>query len=180
MPQSQPKLFEYGIQLERSDVRVHVSPATCSLYVFSTVIAQKLLDMRGAEFPERSAYQPGIEYVTAIGKLVPCHEMPQLRMVTLKDYAWWRKFNRTDPTTRKGRMAVSVACWALRNGYLPLWIPGGTESKSHKLQRSGTDILLWANLRIQVKCDWFAGPVDLGGSGNLFLQQAELNPHKHY
>jgi hypothetical protein len=176
----QPKLFEYGIQLERSDIRVHVSPSTRRLYVFPTAEAQRLLDQRGADFPAVTATQPGVEYVTAIGKLVPCNDMPLLQVVTLDHYAWWQKFKPTYATSTKGRMAVSIVLWALRNGRLPLWIRDARESASCKVQRSGTDILIWARFRIQVKCDWSAGPVEWGGSGNIFLQEAELNPLKRH
>ena len=176
----QPKLFEYGIQLERSDIRVHVSPATRRLYVFPTADAQRLLDERGADYPEVRARQPGVDYVTALGRLVPCTDVPRLQIVHLDTCAWWEKFRPEHATTTKGRMAVDVVCWALRQGRLPLWVNDARESENVSLQRSGVDVLLTARFRIQVKCDWTAGPVEWGGSGNLFLQHAEANPKRRH
>ena len=177
----QPKLFPYGIQLERSDIRVHVAPATRRLYVFKTAEAQRLLSERGADFAIASARQPGVPYVTALGALVPYDAIPDLRIVELPETRpWWDKFKPEHSTSDKGRMAVAVVLWALRHAWVPLWWSAATESESHSLQRTGTDILLYGRWRIQIKCDWPAGPVELGGSGNLFFQQAELNPRKRH
>jgi len=175
-----PKLFEYGIQLERSDIRVHVSPATQRLYVFQTAAAQKLLEERGAEFKNRDGYQQDVEYATARGKLVPCAQMPTLRIVTLTADHWWEKFNPEHKPSTKGFMAARLVERALYEGWIPLPYVLAVESKDLRVQRSGIDILLWGHHRIQVKCDWYAGPVAHGGTGNLFLQEAEVNPRRRY
>ena len=176
----QPKLFEYGIQIERSDIRIHVSPATRRLYVFKTAEAQMLLTIRGADYPSVFAFQPGVRHATAEGKLVPVEDIPDLRTVDLSNESWWVKFKPLDSTVTKGRKAVAVTLWALRKARIPLWINSVQESSNVDLQRKGADILLWARLRIQVKCDWTAGPVECGGSGNIFLQQAEINPLRRH
>jgi hypothetical protein len=175
-----PNLFDYGIQLERSDIRVHVSPATRRLFVFQTAAAQKLLEDRGNEFKERDAYQQDVEYATAKGRLVPCKQMPTLRTVVLLAGHWWEAFNPEHKPSTKGFAAARLVERALREGWVPLPYALAVESKDLKIQRSGTDILTWGHHRIQVKCDWLAGPVALGGSGNLFLQEAEINPRKRY
>lgn len=182
MPEPQPKLYDYGIQLERSDVRVHVSPATQRLYVFPTAKAQKLLEDRGDEFPEVPAFQRDVPYPTARGKLVPCDQIPDLRTICLPVAdEWWEKEFRAELCTKtKGTRACKLVELALKRGYIPLFFADVREATDVKLQRDGVDIFLWASLRIQVKCDWSAGPRELGGSGNLFLQQAELNPRKRY
>lgn len=175
-----PKLFEYGIQLERSDIRVHVSPSTKCFYVFPTAAAQALLDERGQDFKEVLAFQPGIEYPTARGRLVPHTAIPKLQVLRLPDCAWWANFKANDNTSRKGALAVRAVIWALRSGRLPLWVAAASETESVSLQHKGTDILLTHRWRIQVKCDWDAGPKESGGSGNLFLQNAEVNPRRRH
>ena len=175
-----PKLFEHGLQLERSDVRVHVSVATRRLYVFQTAAAQKLLEDRGDEFKERHAYQQDVEYATARGKLVPCCEMPTLRIVALTEDYWWADFSPRHKPSTKGFAAARLVERALHEGWIPLPYSLAAESKDLKVQRDGIDILLWNHHRIQVKCDWDAGPKAWGGTGNLFLQEAELNPRKRY
>jgi hypothetical protein len=176
----EPRLIEYGIQLERSDVRVHVSPATRRLFVFQTAAAQKLLEERGGEFKKREAYQPDVEYATAKGWLVPCSQMPTLRTVAITPDDWWSKFKPEHKTSTKGQEAARLVERALREGRIPLPYILIIEPKDVKVQRSGADILVWGHHRIQVKCDWLAGPVELGGSGNLFLQYSELNPRKRH
>jgi len=69
---------------------------------------------------------------------------------------------------------------ALDGGCIALQFAVAVESKELRVQRSGIDILLWGHHRIQVKCDWYAGPVAHGGTGNLFLQEAEVNPRRRY
>lgn len=175
-----PKLFEHPIQLERSDIRIHVSPATRRLYVFQTAAAQKLLEERGDEFPDRMAYQADVDFATARGKPIPCGQMPTLRVVKLAAEDWWAEFAAAHTTSKKGVAAARLVERALREGWIPLPYDLVVETKDLKLQRSGLDIQVWAHHRIQVKCDWKAGSIAHGGSGNLFLQQAELNPKGRY
>jgi len=178
----QPKLFDTPIQLERSDVRMHVSPATKRVLIFRTADAQKLLENFRAEFPEVRAFQDGVSYATARGMLVPCDRMPNLRILDpkLPDDCWARGFRPDHNTTTKGRRAADLVLWLLDKGRIPLWFRKSDEPDDMNVQRKGTDIVIWARIRIQVKCDWEAGPVNLGGSGNIFLQTAELNPLKRY
>lgn len=178
-----PKLFEYGIQLERSDVRVHVSVATRRLYIFPTMKAQKLLEDRGEEFREVHAFQEGVTYATARGRLVPCDQMPDLRIVQIAclPEEWWNTRFRVELSTKtKGTRACKLVEWALKKGHIPVFFDNIQEPSDVKVQRDGIDIFIWAKLRIQVKCDWSAGPKEWGGSGNLFLQQAEVNPRRRY
>lgn len=176
-----PKLFNYGIFEEQSDIiRAHVSPATRRVYVFRTVEAQALLQASPAKYPKVDAMQPGVSYRTGRGYLVPPEDIPNLRVVDLHGEEWWDRFRFTFDTTKKGKYAVKVVVWMLKNGRFPLWIQNASESNCIRTQRGGTDIVLWAHKRIQVKCDWQAGPKELGGSGSLFLQTEEANPLGKY
>lgn len=174
------QLFDYGIQLERSDIRIHVSFDTRRLYVFQTAAAQKLLEERGGEFAKRPAYQADVPYPTAIGWLVPCNQMPTLRVVLLSGDDWWESFDPAHDTSRKGARAAELVERALREGLVPLPFGMASAPQDTLVQRKGVDIFTWGHWRIQVKCDWIAGPVAYGGSGNLFLQEKECNPKKRY
>jgi len=180
MVEQQPKLFEYGIQLEQSDVRVHVSPATRRLYVFPTGRAQDMLNARAKEFREATATQPGVAYATARGFLIPWKQIPELRIVDLSHKTWWDRFAYHANTSHKSACAVQVVQCALEHGYLPLWFKAAAETEHVTLQIKGADIVLFARTVIQVKCDWSAGPVEFGGTGNIFFQTAELNPLRRH
>jgi hypothetical protein len=183
----QRKLFNYGIREERSDVRVHVSPVTQRLYVFPTADVQKLLNERGEEFREVPAYQDGIDYATATGLLVPWNQIPNIRVVRVPK-EWWADgyFQAHHTTTTKGQRAVQLVTRGLEEGYIPLPFNGKgafngiTEPTNVVVQRDGSDVIVCGRLRIQVKCDWLAGPKELNGSGHIFLQLTELNPRKRY
>jgi hypothetical protein len=173
MGQSGVDLFEYGIQTENSDIRCHVSPGTQLIFIFRTQAALAL-DLN--QYPLREATQPGVNYATSVGRLVPLDDIPDLRTCKWTSHPWWMAFSPDDPPNVKGEKAVRVAEHLLRMGRFPLWIPDATESTDPNIQRSGTDILLCGGWKIQVKCDYFAGPKKRGGTGNLFLQIAEINP----
>ena len=164
----QPELFEYGIHTEKSDIRCHVAPFTRLIFVFRTAAA---LGLDLTKYPIRSAYQKGVSYRTSEGWLVPPQDIPDLRIIHWHSTPWWEDFSEDDE--HKGDKAVKVAADLLKAGRFPLWLHHAEDSQRVEVQKGGTDIMLWGKWRIQVKCDYRAGP---GGTGNLYLQKAELNP----
>ncbi len=85
----------------------------------------------------------------------------------------WETFTPELTTSQKGKLAVRVVCYLMKVGRFPLWI-NAEESQDREVQISGADIVVCCNRRVQVKCDYYAGPRP--GTGNLFLQKAECNP----
>ena len=70
---SAPKLHDYGIQNEQSDIRAHVGVRARTVYVFRTEEAKRLVaSMRKDE--GRFASQPGVVGPTAFGFAVPVSE----------------------------------------------------------------------------------------------------------
>ena len=90
------------------------------------------------------------------------------------------KFDKDDGLHEKGRKATLLIKGMIRDGMFPMpAIP--LEQLDRALQIDGEDIVAWISgrrIRIQVKCDYAGGEESLGGTGNLFLQTAELNPLK--
>jgi len=171
---AQPRLYDYGIQTENSDIRCHVAPGTRLIFVFQTASALAL-DL--AKYKKVPAYQPGVQYPTAEGYLVPPSDIPDIRVLRWNSNGWWSGFDEKASTSDKGAKAVAVVSTLLRSGRFPLWLSVAQESGRLEVQRGGTDILLWGRWKIQVKCDFWAGKASDGsGTGNLFLQVAELNP----
>lgn len=170
------QLVEYGIHTEQSDIRAHVSVVARCIYVFETY---RGLDAIKANDPKIVfAYQADVDGPTATGYLVRTEWIQDLRRI--KYHSWhWSKFNPSLSTTEKGRLAVECVSDVLRIGRFPLWL-NGVESLHRAIQISGTDIIVMCNKRIQVKCDYHGGDRVDGGTGNLFLQNAERNPLKHH
>jgi hypothetical protein len=168
------KLVEYGILQEQSDIRAHVSVVTKTVFVFKTEEVKKILP---GKYRLVGASQPGISVKTAEGWLVPVGDIPDIRQIKCNNYSWWDRFSDSDSTSEKGKKATKVVVFLLRKGQIPLWL-SVREPEEKDIQISGVDIIITKNLRIQVKCDWRSGPKELGGSGNLFIQKAEINPRK--
>lgn len=173
----QPELFEHGIQTENADIRCHVAPKTRLVFVFRTA---PLLDLDLEQYAVGWAGQPGVTYKTGKGYLVPFKDIPDLRILRWHSAPWWDAFSPDQLPQEKGRLAVDVASELLRDGRFPLWHGYAKDSDRLEVQHGGTDILLWGRWKIQVKCDYFAGPKDAGGTGNLFLQTAERNPLRRW
>lgn len=64
----------------------------------------------------------------------------------------------------------------MKIGRFPFWIDA-KEDERQGVQIKGTDVVVFCNQRIQVKCDYKAGPKP-EGTGNVFLQKSESNPLK--
>jgi hypothetical protein len=162
------QLFEYGIHTENSDVRAHVSGTNKTVYVFPTANGVKAVEVH--EPPLRSAGQPGVVGRTAEGWLVKPEWIDDMREVKFRSWAGWDEYLSTMSTTDKGKLAVRCVIDVMRLGRFPFWIDASEDDREN-VQIKGTDILVFARKRVQVKCDWRAGD-----TGNLFLQRAERNP----
>lgn len=172
----QPKLYEHGIQTENSDIRVHVAPGTRQIFVFQT---QAVLNLDLTKYREVTAGQPGVNYKTSRGRLIPPEDIPDIRIFRDGNCPWWEVFDEKESTSTKGKKAVAVVERMLRAGRFPLWLLYARDSARLEVQRGGTDILLHGMWRIQVKCDFHAGRNANGeGTGNLYIETAELNPLK--
>lgn len=174
------KLVDHGIQTEESDIRVHVAPATRSVIVFKT--AEALRAISSNRYPLVTARQVGFDGITAEGYLVPWKDISDHIRLTQKDFYgnyWWKKFDQAMGTPAKGQTAVDFVLEMLNKGRFPLWADSQAV-KDIEIDKAGTDILVRGVWRIQVKCDFRAGPSVVGGTGNLFIQVAECNPLRRY
>ena len=167
-------LVEYGIQNENSDIRAHVSVMNRAVYVFKTAAGRAAIDRYNPK--RRSASQPGADGVTAIGWLVKPEWIDDLRTLRFESWPRWSEFKPGMSTVEKGNLAVACVIECIRRGKFPFWLET-KECETVDIQVAGTDIVVAANVRIQVKCDRRSGPQPLG-TGNLFLQQYERNPLK--
>lgn len=171
------ELVEYGIFQEAPHItRVHVSLATCCVYVFKAAEAQTACTEKS--FRTRSAYQKGIE--TARGFLVPVSEIEKLEKYDIPP-AWCARARRykNATTSKKGEVAVEIVKYMVKTGVIPIAL-SIEEIDDEDMQVSGMDLTIKATVHIQVKCDWLAGDKDKGGTGNLFIQTHECNPFKMY
>jgi len=168
-------LVEYGITVEKSDIGVHVCPLARKVYVYQTASGLKAIKV--GQHRKAPAYTQGI--LTAEGYLVPPQDIENCRMVSLPAAIWeMAAFDEADSTSDKGEKAVRVVSWMLKEGILPLWVHPELVD-DYERQIEGSDIVVEATFRIQVKCDWRGGEGD-GCTGNLFLQVAESNPNRAY
>jgi len=172
------ELFDYGIQTEQSDIRAHVAVAARRVLVFQTRAILEMLKTKNHK--EATATQPGVNFITARGFLIPVGDVPDIRALNFASYTWEAFPGHADTTSAKGKAAVDVVCELLQIGRFPLWIEA-KESDKTNLQISGTDIIVYSKQKIQVKCDWFAGKKEWNPlcTGNLFIQTAERNPLKN-
>ena len=168
-------LVDYGIFTEESDIRAHVGVAMRKVYVFRTDAAREAL--RRKDYAVKQAFQSRVFDATADGWLVPPADIEDLRSLPLPDDRWWAGFNEGDGTSAKGAAAVALVVRLLGKGHFPLWL-AASESGDIAVQVAGTDIVVCAKQRIQVKCDWHAGNPQK--SGCLYLQKSERNPLRRY
>lgn len=176
----QPRLYEHGIQTENSDIRCHVAPGTHCIFVFQT---SAILELELTKYRKVYARQDGVSYRTSEGYIVPPGDIRDIRIFNGGSEPWWEAFD-PDPlketTTTKGKKAEAVVERMLRAGRFPLWPSNVKGSMRIEAQHAGIDILLHGMWRIQVKCDFWAGTKEKGGTGNLYFETAELNPLKRF
>lgn len=172
---AEPTLFNYGIRTENSDVRAHVCVLARKVYAFRTRDGVNLLDT--GKYCLKPAYQPGVVGRTALGAPIPIKDFPDLRVIKLPCWERWNDFSETDRTSEKGRLAVQIIVDLLARGGFPLWVIASDDDRKG-IQIKGTDIVVFARQKIQVKCDYKGGEGHTSCTGNLFIQTAERNPLK--
>ena len=173
-------MIDYGIQNEHSHIRAHVCPKAKRVYVYPTSCGLEAIATKA--FRKVPGYQPGVTVATSEGYLVPPFSIRKCSAVKINNGAWDHlSFSDSDDLGTKGKKAERLVKQMVLNGLLP--IPALGESVNDTdIQISGGDILVRANairkddIVIQVKCDYRGGEKELGGTGNLFLQVAEINP----
>jgi hypothetical protein len=164
------KLVEHGIQTENSDYRAHVVYPD-HVYVFPTGPALAI----APNYPSKNASVPGSNIITGVGRPVPISHIPELQDILIPvQVSEAYKIFRTDSTSIKGARAVQIVLWMLKHGRIALKMIG-KEVLSTAQQIEGSDIVVVANQRIQVKCDLPAAK-----TGNLFLQFRECNVGRLY
>lgn len=168
-------LHKYGIEEEQSDIRAHVSLPGRRVTVYRTADMVALISR--SSYVERNGYQPGVEHATAKGWLVPLEDI-QPQHVLLSESFPWQQWNHTEMDCgQKGDMAVKCVRAAILANRFPLWVCGHVNG-DRELDIQGTDIIVSAKRRIQVKYDYGAYPASEGGTGNLYIQSHERNPLK--
>jgi len=171
------KLHKYGIDDEQSDIRAHVSLPGRRITVYRTADMVALIAHNS--YRQRTATQPGVDGVTALGWLVPIGDI-QPQYVMQSDCFPWDKWNHEEmDCAQKGDMAVVCVRAAILANKFPLWVCGHVNGDK-ELDIQGTDIIVSARRRIQVKYDAPAYPRRDGGTGNLYIQTHECNPLKMY
>ena len=168
------ELFDYGIQVEASDIRAHVSVVNKTIYVFQTRDGIEAIETFSPAI--KIAFQPGVRGATATGWPVKIEWIKDVRKVRYHSWPKWSKFSEKMNTSEKGKLAVECVVSAMKLGRFPFWIDA-EESNRENVQIKGTDIVVFCRKRIQVKCDWRCGDKPLG-TGNVFLQKSERNPLK--
>lgn len=160
-------LVNYGIQNEESDLRAHVSVSNAAIYVFPTHCGVEAIQHR-PQSTMRPAYTG--QTVTAMGYVIPIKEIPQVKQIQIPHDLFERaKFSEYDDTSAKGNKAVFVVKEMIKRGLIPVSLKP-EEITDKDLQIKGTDIIITATCKLQVKCDWKAGR-----TGNLYLQISERN-----
>jgi hypothetical protein len=173
---SNKNLVAYGIQQDRSDLRAHVCFVAGVLYVYTTKAGQACVKQN--VFPQCPVRTNNI--ITARGYLVPPGKITGCYRVDIPDELLAKHaISKRDTTTAKGRKAVAIVMDMLADALFPLPL-NSSAIEDIKLQYEGLDVLIAANIRIQVKCDYEGGEKHIGGTGNLFLQIAECNPFRRH
>lgn len=167
------KLFEYGIAEEQSDIRAHVSLPGRRITVYRTADMVALIAENTYE--ERTATQPGVDFATACGYVVPLCDIQPQYVLTSSTFPWDNWNHAAMNCGEKGDMAVACVKAAILSNKFPLWVCG-TVNEDTELDIMGTDIVVAAKRHIQVKYDAPAYPKSEGGTGNLYVQTHECNP----
>jgi hypothetical protein len=168
-------LHEYGIAQEQSDIRAHVSLPGRRITVYRTADMVALLAAN--EYTEKPGHQPGVDHETAKGRLVPLDDIQPQYVLRSDKFPWGRWNHDRMGCKEKGDMAVTCVKAAIVANLFPLWVCGRVNG-DRELDIQGTDIIVSAKRKIQVKYDYGAYPKQDGGTGNLYIQTHECNPLK--
>lgn len=169
-------LVEHGILNEESDYRVHVCVDVRRIYVFPTKAGADAV--RSGRYRERSVYDERVE--TARGFLVPPLEIADVDEIILPDdVVEMVGFSRSDSTPDKGRKAERAFSICMERGLVRLPVRQAPV-RDRETQLRGLDVVVSMGWAIEVKCDYYGGPRELGGSGSLYLQTHECNPRRQF
>jgi hypothetical protein len=166
-------LFEYGIKQESAKWRAHVSFTAHRIYFFERAAAIAALD----ECRSAPAFQGGQQ--TANGKLVPPDKIKDIRRVYIADDIYNKHYvGPNADETAKGQAAEAIVEEVLFR-HKPGELFAIRPVKTHREQLAGCDVCYFGET-IQVKCDYRGGDSHLGGTGNLYIQLEERNPHRKH
>ena len=179
-------MVRYGIREEGSHFRVHVCYPIMRMYVFSTDKGRGALMRAEREGLRRMTVLTG-DIPTAYGYAIPISWIEGISDVLIP-LDLWKRYpieRKIMVTSQMGQLAAYIVYESLLRNLVPLPVqPNHADTKA--LQIEGTDILINAILKLQVKCDMPGGDsryCDLNGraaTGNLFIQTDECNPYKRY
>ena len=161
-------LFQYGIHQEKSDIRAHVSPVDKTIYIFKTEDGRKAIKKFNPQ--KVPAMQSGYKKVTATGYLIKLNWIENLKRIRFETWPRWNEFSKYLDTSQKGKLAMDCVRDCIKSGLIPFGAKI-LEIRDKDMQIQGTDIILFCQRKIQIKCDY-----PIGNTGNLFLQDEEINP----
>jgi hypothetical protein len=165
-------MINYGIQNEESDLRAHVSVCNATVYLFTPENARKAIECHPEVHP-KNAFQTGVSFATANGYPMPIKFINGLKSIKIPQYIFENAcFLESDNTSIKGNKAVYIVKEMLKINLIPFAF-NVDEITDRTMQIRGTDIIVSARYRIQIKCDW-----RIGETGNIYLQTQERNPLK--
>lgn len=165
-------MYSYGIQNEESDLRVHVSVCNATVYTFLPKAGIEAIKSH-PEIVQKAAFQAGVNFATAKGYPMPISFIDGIQSMKIPQHIFMdANFLLSDNTSIKGNKAVFVVKEMLKRNLIPFTF-NVDEVTDRTMQIQGTDILVSAKYRIQIKCDW-----RIGETGNIYLQTQECNPLK--
>lgn len=171
-------LYESGIQNESANIRAHVGVLAGKLFIFKRQNAVDIMK----DYVCLPGYQPGVSEATALGYIVPPNDIEGMAILDIPAH-YLEGFHDNLSTSEKGNRAVAIVMDCIAAGKFPFSF-NGEFVIDKDIQISGTDIIVKANIRIEVKCDYKAsvrkGAPDKRCTGNLYIQIAESNPLKRY
>ncbi len=172
-------LIQHGIFEDNSDLRAHVGVTSHYVYIYPTQELKKKLAVSNGTYKQKDVMTGDI--ITARGYWIPVTDIPRVRAIKIPQHIIEQAdFREDDSTTIKGAKATRVVDWLLRMGHLPLPV-NSEEVTDFERQIAGQDIIIKANLHIQVKCDWNGGAANNSGyAGYIFIQTHECNPNGYH
>jgi len=177
---SNTELCKYGIFNYNATHCIHVGFKTAMLFVYDTEQMIAHINYKKDEFQpyqKAPAFQKSIQ--TADGFLVP-YDLFFINAINIHSIMVHYPDNEKliDEST-KSKMSINIIKTALQNNMVNFQLKAREVTDKEK-QIEGQDIIIVNNIIIQVKCDWYAGPKEKGGTGNLYVQTHECNPfNKH-
>lgn len=161
-------LVHYGIQDDRSDLRIHVGVMDRAVYVFEPRKAKEAIDKGNHRVAY--AYQGNIK--TAKGNLVKPEDIDGCIKYEIPEELFIdANFRKEDNPSIKGKKAERLVKKMIGLGLINLALYT-VFMEDEENQIIGSDLELNFAKSIQIKCDWKAG------RPNLYLQTDECNPFK--